>query len=740
LKLFWLILAGAGFFLVGHAVAVTAPAPTNWGWHHYGHLPPVWRLGGIGLAVLTVVLAWTNPAGLRRLRLPVVATATLVVLLGAVMFWIGRERTFFLGDGQLLIDGFRAGRLLSYNEPLSLIGALNRLLGSPDPAITFAIVSVASGSAYLLLAVVFARHVAASTPARVLVFAILASAGFVRLFFGYVETYPLLAAFVMAYAVLGVRYLEGRGSLWPLVVLAAVAVPLHVTALALFPSLVFLVARGREGTSRGGLRWLVPGVPLALALGLLFLKWPNPARWIEVYQPFTEKLHPLPGSGLNSHQAYHVFSSGHLGDFFQEQMLLGPFGGLFLLAALLLGALGSRTRPASFLLWAGLPWWAFSFFYSREIGAARDWDLFAAAAIPLLLAFTLMFARHRVWSERPARARIAGAVVVAVGVFHTLPWVAIGTHHDIGLTHFVSLFSEGSRASRFARSYAFETVSTYYFYRKDFPNAEVALAEAHRLDPDNLRLGGNLGSLRLSVGKVPEAIEVLEATIRREPDNEFTRFQLANAYLESGRYGDARRAFREVLERNDGYLDAYINLARLERLTGDPEVGAEVLQRAHERFPGSGEVLTNLGLVYQDMGRLDDAVDAYRRGLELHPADFGAAFNLGLIHMKREEYAEAEHVLEDLLESSPRDLEAWINLGVARNRMGENESAFSAFEEAVRLDDMRGEPYFNMAQIHLQEGRRDSAIAVLQSFTARDSTSSHGRTAKAMIRRLRSGP
>jgi len=299
------------------------------------------------------------------------------------------------------------------------------------------------------------------------------------------------------------------------------------------------------------------------------------------------------------------------------------------------------------------------------------------------------------------------------------------------------LFAPKAPVSGFARAYAFEELGNTYLAQEEFGNAEVAYATAVEADSSNVRLAGNLGSVRLLTGNVEGAIQVLESATRREPGNAVLLYQLADAYRGAGRLDDAAAAYRAAITANPTLLDAYLVLAALQRDRGEMGAAVGVLSDAQKRFPNSGLVKLNLGRVYEQSGMPEEAMAAYRDGLELLPGDNGAAFNLARLYMNSDHPTEAVAVLEALVRRDPGDVEAWINLGGALDRLGRKEPSVEAFRQANRLDPGRPEPYFNLARSYMIDSRPDLAMQVLQRYAAFDSTSDAGMRAKALLRRLR---
>ncbi len=719
------------------------PSAGDWGVHHYGYLPAAWlAAGAVGGAAL-FALAWlrpprpearsSGPGDPRRLAV----LSGVVVVAGAALFWLGRERAYFMGDGALWIQGVARGRLLWQNEPLALYAqyGLNRLAGSPDPAVTFAAVSVAAGVIYLLLALVFAREAARGAWGRILVFGVLALAGLTRLFYGYVETYPLFAAFVILYLVLAVRYLRGKESLWLPVVAASVAPAVHVTAALLLPSLVYLLWAGPEGREEGrGRRLLALLIPAAVLVAGLLVLGRDPRALAATYERYLDKLLPLAPGG-NVRIPYGLLSGAHLRDFLQSELLLGPFGALF---ALLLWALrdhGPLGRPGRFLLVAGLPWWVFSFLYNREIGAARDWDVFAVASIPFLMLTGWMLARVSWADERPRAAAAMAGLLLGVGFFHTLPWVGVDRDEDRALTHFAALYAPGTAASPFARSYAFEEIGTWYLSRKQTDSAVAALTEAADADSTNTRVAGNLAAVLIAENRPEAAVPVLERAVRIDPRREFLRYQLGNANRRLLHLSDASESYREAIRLNPDFLQAYIALGDLERRRAEFASAETVLVAAMTRFPRDADVRSNLGRLYQDERDTTAAVASYRQALERNPDDVNSAYNLGLLLMAGEPQAAVPY-FELVVNRNPRDAEAWVNLGVSREGAGAGEAAETAYRQAMGMEPRRPEPYFNLARMRMAAGDTAGAATVLRKYTQVDSISGIAKMAFRVLQEM----
>jgi tetratricopeptide (TPR) repeat protein len=123
--------------------------------------------------------------------------------------------------------------------------------------------------------------------------------------------------------------------------------------------------------------------------------------------------------------------------------------------------------------------------------------------------------------------------------------------------------------------------------------AIIKLAEAYRLDPDNVAAAINLGGAYILQGKHTAAAPVLEAASRLEPSNVMIWTNLAAAYLGKLPFATA--------ERQDKAISAY--------------------EQALSLDPGTPHVHYNLALIYLERGDLPRATQHFYAAMETDPTD-----------------------------------------------------------------------------------------------------------------------
>lgn len=115
-----------------------------------------------------------------------------------------------------------------------------------------------------------------------------------------------------------------------------------------------------------------------------------------------------------------------------------------------------------------------------------------------------------------------------------------------------------------------------------------------------------------------------------------------------GRFADAERAYRQVLQLNPSCADAWQLLGLIAERAGQNEAAVEHIQQAIALRGDQPGYFNNLGTVYEGMGRYRDAISCFYEALRLRPS-YAAAYNnigecykaLGDVHAAVECYREA---------------------------------------------------------------------------------------------------
>ncbi len=525
-----------------------------------------------------------------------VLLSLLLLAASGIIFWAFRTATHFLGDGFLWANHLMQDRF--YNEPVSswlfkgIYRGLNavRIFGEVNPVKSCAVTSVLAGLVFIFFAHKTAKLLSLKRGDYILLIVAIMSCGMIMLFFGYVETYPPLAASVLAFLYYSLKWFRRGGSITTAVLAFIVTVILHPSALALLPG--FLVLMHYRAGKTIDKKQLLIVLAVVIVAGFITL-WVF--RETRVFSgKFRKHFLPLFLEPAKQNVGYPIFSLRGLFDYINELLLIVPL--IALLPALFIsrkrrsaaaaepsapldGTDGTRERI--FLAVSGLFYFLVFAVFNEDIGTSRDWDIFSPLALPLLL-WVFLLLRDRF----PGKGSVLAALTLAIVVTHTAPWIALNADLVKSEERFIELVDSGFWNKR-AKGYGYSTVAQYYrHYGKTLPAIQF-MGKAAAIDPKNVKFNYYIGEMYSGLGK----------------------------------HGAALEHYFKVLEYQGDHFEALNNAGVSYLELGRPRDAEPYLKRALEIDPTSISTMQNLGFIYLATGRARDAVGIYLSAVELEPAN-----------------------------------------------------------------------------------------------------------------------
>ena len=185
--------------------------------------------------------------------------------------------------------------------------------------------------------------------------------------------------------------------------------------------------------------------------------------------------------------------------------------------------------------------------------------------------------------------------------------------------------------------------------------AEVQFREASRVNPKWIAPWLNWGELWLAQKQPHQAVQVIQAGLKANPDSEELQMLLASAYSSQGQFDLAMTAYDAALRLNPGNVLAANNLAvLLVDYKGDPQnlQRAFVLSRDFEKEAPHPLFLDTLGWVRFKMGQQEDAIRLMKGAVAKSPDVPMLNYHLGMAFYQSGRNAEARAHLSKALKSS----------------------------------------------------------------------------------------
>ena len=513
------------FVVIGlHLYGALVPDSTNWGFHFLGFYSPGIQLVSTALfcSLMTLkgqnlvlsLFQWLsrfNARGLIRSLLLIAVLGTTVLL-----FWAARERTFFLGDGNLILRTLpnivRTEEVVTAfrNEPFAgwIIWRLYLVLayiGIAQPVLfAFQAASVMFGIGAVIIVSIFGSLVVQTKLDKVLIGSFILSSGFIQLFFGYVELYSPSVFALFLYLTLALLCIQGRISIILVGAAFGLLTSLHLGMQCLAPSFAFLlVHKMRRGHVLGSLLSGLLSIAVFSAL-LLVSGYTWTTFWTNVSAGGKPHFLSLSMSG-NIWQPYSLFSAAHFLDLVNLILLVSP---LLVALVILLGpkffSRESWQYPEwVFLFIAAVSSLLFLFTVNSDLGVSRDWDLLGTLMIPSIAAVSFLSAREL--SASPSLRRPL-ALIAGITFLHTGLWIALNANPDRALSRFDHLQSD-YLWSKGALSNSYEELSIYYRDHGDYTKGIEFIDRYIATDSTNSRIWVSKATMLSTMKQYGNALE-----------------------------------------------------------------------------------------------------------------------------------------------------------------------------------------------------------------------------------------
>ena len=566
-KLLRLVTAYGILIVAFHLFGCFNPSALLWGTDLFSFLPDLLK---VALLILMIAVLFPSVQGViihvvslltekleKISRSRRVVAITVSFLIAAVLFWIGREKVFLLGDGNLVIRLIRDIRAVSdippffKNEPLAgyliwrIYQGMLHLHIPADEEMTIHVVSIACSLISLVVLWKIARDFGHNANERFFLFLSCIVLWTSQFFFGYVEVYPPLFMTFVLFVWTSFSCLNGTVRIILPSLSFALLLTLHFGMICMLPAMIFLWYFGvKKGHTLEVFESV--GATLLVTAGILWLCGYSTSTFWNALLGRERHLLPLTGK-IEYWSAYGFLSAAHVIDMINLHLLLFPFAlvvGIFLI--LLYHPQSSDSTIYRFFLLVAVCGLLFTLITNSEIGVSRDWDLFATfvSGVALYSIFTLV---HSVRTE-VVRHRIY-CVIIGITALHTIGWITVNAGEESGVLRYREL-PDPRLWGTHAHLSAFEELAIYYRGKHDIGNALDCYNRYLRFDSTKGRIYAAIAHLNDLAGDKKSQMMNDEKAIQYGVSYPDIYVELARLYVFDNRMKEARTVLTEGVEKN----------------------------------------------------------------------------------------------------------------------------------------------------------------------------------------------
>jgi len=165
-----------------------------------------------------------------------------------------------------------------------------------------------------------------------------------------------------------------------------------------------------------------------------------------------------------------------------------------------------------------------------------------------------------------------------------------------------------------------------------YDGAIATLEQALQYGHDRCPPLNDLANTYLDMGRVSDAIPLLQQCLAMEPKAYFALVNLGDAYIMLGRYDVAQTWLQRAVQEDAYRAEAYVDIGYLQDVAQRWKSAMSYYEKAIDVDPMSRDAYIDLGYDYNEQGLYTLAEAAFLKGLAVAPHDGRLAFMLGMTY------------------------------------------------------------------------------------------------------------
>jgi tetratricopeptide (TPR) repeat protein len=252
------------------------------------------------------------------------------------------------------------------------------------------------------------------------------------------------------------------------------------------------------------------------------------------------------------------------------------------------------------------------------------------------------------------------------------------------------------------------------------PTKALALAkEARSLAPEDPHVDRAFGRIAYEAGEHSWAVNLLQESVRKQPDQPDLRYHLGWALYSVGRVTEAQEQMRTALQLAPNFAQAesarrFLAWTDQAAQTQPSTQAVAAAEAALQADPNFVPALMLLGAAHTAQGRWDQARQTYQKVLAKFPQFTPAIRALVLLPRGSGDVRQDYDLATKARRAFPNDPEVAKALGKIQYQRGEFSAALPLFQEALRSLTNDAALHFYQGMTQLKLGRKDQARRSLQ--------------------------
>ena len=268
----------------------------------------------------------------------------------------------------------------------------------------------------------------------------------------------------------------------------------------------------------------------------------------------------------------------------------------------------------------------------------------------------------------------------------------------------------------------YKALGRAYFRRDRIDEAIAAWVKIAELDPENIFSRIELADLFREQELYTQAVEQHEAIVELKRDDPYrvclSLREIGKIHEEMGEYDAAIQNYDKALaltgQGNWLRKDIQGRIIGIYAAESDWTGLIAYYQEKLTETPNDVELIGLLASAHTENQQMDEGITEYRKGLELAPTDAGLRLNLIAVFRNGERFEEAAAEYEILSEAQPDDFGIYRELGELYLQLEDENRAKATYQRMIDRDPNNAGTYLTLAEIYTGHEWIDDAVAAYE--------------------------
>lgn len=218
-----------------------------------------------------------------------------------------------------------------------------------------------------------------------------------------------------------------------------------------------------------------------------------------------------------------------------------------------------------------------------------------------------------------------------------------------------------------------------------------------------------------------KSISLLEHARKSDPSNPMVLNFLAELYTDQSSYPQAKEILQIILRRDPKNVPALLRIARLSLKTGQPQEALKYADQLNKLGENNAETELLIASAYLDQKHFKAAALHLEKSLEIDPDDDATRIDLGNLYLQLSEDQKARAQFDLVLKRNPQNVQALNGIATCLFNSKNFEQSEQYLRKALLIKAQDPQTQMNLALVFSKQGRKSEAIEIYRGLESSNS-------------------